>query len=118
MLEQARKRHLEFQSRMAAEGVELALLTDQSSIAYLAGFWGYLGVEFGRPTLLALRPDQPSVVVTPMMESDMVSSMTWVEDIRPWEDSGPRSWSSLLTATFSGRCIYVRSVCPNNFYIT
>ena len=52
------------------------MLTDESSIAYLAGFWGYLGIEFGRPTCLVVRPDEASIVVTPLLESEMVSAMT------------------------------------------
>ncbi len=49
MLEQARQRTREFQSRLGDAGIDLAILTDESSIAYLAGFWGYLSVEFGDP---------------------------------------------------------------------
>ncbi|MHA1530102.1 MAG: aminopeptidase P family N-terminal domain-containing protein, partial [Alphaproteobacteria bacterium] len=57
MLEHAKKRTAEFQQRLRDAGVELAILSDESSIAYLAGFWGYLGIEFGRPTFLIVRPD-------------------------------------------------------------
>jgi len=98
MLEHARRRTAEFQTRMREAGVELVLLTDQSSIAYLAGFWGYLGVEWGRPTMLVLRPDESPVIVTPAMEAEMVSSMTWVDQIRPWEDSGPDGWRQVMAA--------------------
>ena len=96
MLEYARQRTAAFQQRMAEEGIDLALVTDQSSIAYLAGFWGYLSVEFGRPTLLVLRPDTPPVVLTPLMESEMVSAMTWVDDVRTWEDAGAMRWEHVL----------------------
>ena len=41
MLEQARQRSAEFQSRLGDAGIDLAIVTDESSIAYLAGFWGY-----------------------------------------------------------------------------
>ena len=83
---------------MKEEGVEQAILTDESSIAYFAGFWGYLGVEFGRPTFLILRPDEAPIVVTPFVESEMVGAMTWVEDIRTWEDAGEKSWAAVLGA--------------------
>ena len=89
MLDQARQRTLEFQSRLRDAAIDVAILTDESSIAYLAGFWGYLSVEFGRPTFLLIRPDAPPQVVTPLMESEMVGAMTWVDDILSWEDSGP-----------------------------
>ncbi|MCG6890917.1 MAG: Xaa-Pro peptidase family protein [Gammaproteobacteria bacterium] len=98
MLDQARLRTREFQSRLGAAGIDLAILTDESSIAYLAGFWGYLSVEFGRPTFLLVRPDAEPQVITPLMESEMVGAMTWVENISTWEDSGARRWENVLAA--------------------
>ena len=96
MLKQARQRTIEFQQRLLDAGIEVALITDESSIAYLAGFWGYLSVEFGRPTFLLVRPHEPVVVVTPHMESEMVAKMTWVENILTWEDAGPNGWENVL----------------------
>jgi Xaa-Pro aminopeptidase len=96
MLEQARQRTAEFQSRLRDAGIDLAILTDESSIAYLAGFWGYLSVEFGRPTFLLVRPDAEPQVITPLMESEMVGAMTWVDNISTWEDSGPNRWENVL----------------------
>jgi Xaa-Pro dipeptidase len=98
MLEQARQRTREFQSRLGDAGIDLAILTDESSIAYLAGFWGYLSVEFGRPTFLLVRPDGEPQVITPLMESEMVGAMTWVENISTWEDSGANRWENVLAA--------------------
>ena len=96
MLDQARQRTAEFQSRLKASGIDIAVITDESSIGYLAGFWGYLSVEFGRPTFLLVRPDEPPVVITPSMESEMVSAMTWVDRIECWEDSGSNRWENVL----------------------
>ena len=96
MLDQARQRTLEFQSRLKDAGIDLAIITDESSIAYLAGFWGYLSVEFGRPTFLLVRPDEAPIVITPLMESEMVGAMTWVENIATWEDAGDRRWENVL----------------------
>ena len=98
MLEQARQRTREFQSRLGDAGIDLAILTDESSIAYLAGFWGYLSVEFGRPTFLLLRPEGEPQVITPLMESEMVGAMTWVENVSTWEDSGAQRWENVLAA--------------------
>ncbi len=96
MLEQARARTTRFQQALKEANIDIAILTDESSIAYLAGFWGYLSVEFGRPTFLVVRPDEAPVVVTPLMESEMVSAMTWVENVMTWEDSGPNRWENVL----------------------
>jgi Xaa-Pro aminopeptidase len=96
MLDQARTRTIEFQQRLKDAGVEIAVITDESSIAYLAGFWGYLSVEFGRPTFLIIRPDEAPTVITPLMESEMVSAMTWVENVMTWEDTGENRWEQVL----------------------
>jgi Xaa-Pro aminopeptidase len=101
MIEEARQRTAIFLDRLAQAKVEIAILTDESSIAYLAGFWGYLGVEFGRPTFLVLRPGHEPCVVTPLMESEMVAAMTWVGDIRKWEDFGANSWTAVLDGLIS-----------------
>ena len=98
MLEEARQRTAEFQSRLKDAGIDLAILTDESSIAYLAGFWGYLSVEFGRPTFLLIRPDEAPQVITPLMESEMVGAMTWVENISTWEDAGANRWENVLAS--------------------
>ena len=98
MLDETRQRTHDLQTRMRDESIPLAIFTDESSIAYLAGFWGYLGIEFGRPTMLVVPADAPPTIITPLMESEMVSAMTWVESIVSWEDSGQRSWHRLLGA--------------------
>jgi len=97
MLDQARRRTHELISRLKQAKIPVAVITDQSSIAYLAGFWGYLSVEFGRPTFLILRADAEPIVVTPLMESEMVRAMTWVERVVTWTDSGSPSWEDALS---------------------
>ncbi len=115
MLDQARSRTIEFQSRLRDADIDLAIITDESSIAYLAGFWGYLSVEFGRPTFLLVRPDSAPQVITPLMESEMVSAMTWVEDVVTWEDAGERRWEKVLAAAIGanpGRIGVERAALP------
>lgn len=97
MLAEAKKRTQILQQRMQDAGIKSAVFTDESSIAYLSGFWGYLGIEFGRPTMLVVHASTAPVVITPLMESEMVSAMTWVEDIQVWEDMGERTWGRALS---------------------
>ncbi len=96
MLDEAKTRTLTLQARMKDLGIQRAVFTDESSIAYLAGFWGYLGIEFGRPSMLVINADEAPIVITPLMESEMVGAMTWVEDVRTWEDMGQRTWGRAL----------------------
>ena len=100
MLEHAKARLRDLQNYMQDAGINVALLTDESTIAYYAGFWGYLSVEFGRPTFLIVSADGDPIVVTPLMESEMVTAMTWVPDVRTWEDSGPNHWDTVLAGIF------------------
>ncbi len=97
MLEEARARTRDLQVRMQQQNISKAVFTDESSIAYLAGFWGYLGIDFGRPTMLVVDATEAPIVITPLMESEMVSEMTWVDEVRTWEDIGQRSWGRALS---------------------
>jgi len=96
MLDQARQRTTELQTRLKEAGLDTALITDESSIAYLAGFWGYLSLEFGRPTFLIVRPDSAPIVITPLMESEMIAAMSWVDEMLTWEDTGANRWENVL----------------------
>jgi len=96
MRDYAKARTVELQTRLGECGLPAAVIAEQSSIAYLAGFWGYLGMEFGRPTLLVVPAGEPPIVITPAMESEMVAKMSWIDDVRPWNDSGTRPWRALL----------------------
>ena len=109
MLEEAHSRTISLQYKMQQESIGTAIFTDESSIAYLAGFWGYLGIDFGRPSMLVVRSNEPPIVITPLMESEMVSEMTWVEDVRVWEDIGQRSWGRVLSDVLGHE--------PNNIWI-
>jgi len=65
MLDHARARTVKLQQRMRDLGIPKAVFTDESSIAYLAGFWGYLGIEFGRPSMLIVDAHDAPTVITP-----------------------------------------------------
>ena len=96
MLAEAKIRTQDLQARMKEAGIQKAVFTDESSMAYLAGFWGYLVIECVRPSMLVVDADDAPIVITPLMESEMVGEMTWVEDVRVWEDIGQRTWGRAL----------------------
>ena len=100
MQQAMQERTREFQRRLKDDGIDVAIITDEDSIAWFAGFWGYLGVEFGRPTMLVVPADGSPSVITPLMESDMAGAMTWIDDVRPWQDApGPDHWDQVLAST-------------------
>jgi len=101
--DEAKRRTEALQSRLHATGVEIAVVTDEASIAYLAGFWGYLNLEFGRLTFLLLHYGEPPIVITPRLEVEMVRRMTWIDDVRPYDDAGQHSWDTVLAGALGMR---------------
>jgi Xaa-Pro dipeptidase len=81
---------------MAEGNIDVLVLTDPDSVYYLSGYWGYLGMEFGRPTFIVVPASGPCVLVTPAMEAEMAHAMTWIEDIREWTDGTGDEWRGHL----------------------
>jgi Xaa-Pro dipeptidase len=97
-----KKRVLEFQTRIADENIDLAVLHDPDNIYFLSGFWGYLGMDFGRPTILAIPRTGAPTLITPGLESEMAANMTWIEDVREWTDGVDGEWRALLDNLLDG----------------
>ncbi len=96
MPEVHQKRIIEFQDRIADDGIDLAVIYDSDNIYYLSGFWGYLGMDFGRPTLLVVPRSGTPTLITPGMEAEMAFKMTGLDDVRQWTDGIGGEWRSLL----------------------
>lgn len=82
--------------RLEAAGFDIAILTDDDSVYYFTGYYDYLHMEFGRPTLLVVPTDGPSVLVTPFMEMDMAEAAAKVDRIEPWNDGMGDEWRAPL----------------------
>ncbi|UCF91055.1 MAG: aminopeptidase P family protein [Desulfobacterales bacterium] len=91
-----RKRCAAFQRRIADEKIEVVLVQDPDNIYYLSAFWGYLGLQFGRPTLLVVPRADTCTIITPGMEAEMARNMTWIEDVREWTDGVGGEWTTHL----------------------
>jgi Xaa-Pro aminopeptidase len=96
MEERYMRRTAELQQRMRDDDIDAVLLTDPDSITYLAGYWGYLGMEWGRPTMVFVPQAGECSVITPLMESEMGRNLTWIADVRPWEDGVDGEWRKPL----------------------
>ncbi len=84
------------QARLGDYDIDVALVTDEDSIYYLTGYANYLSHEFGRPTLFVVPRDGACSLITPLMESEMCRRMSWVDDIRAWEDGVAGEWRDAL----------------------
>ena len=57
--------------RMCEQGIDIALITDDDAVYYFTGYYDYLHMEFGRPTLLMVARDGPSLLITPAIDENM-----------------------------------------------
>ena len=61
------KRMNQLRKRLGKSDLDVALITDDDSVYYYTGYFDYLHMEFGRPTILAVPGEGDSVLITPTM---------------------------------------------------
>ncbi len=88
--------------RMADSGIDVALITDDDNIYYLTGYYDYLHMEFGRPTLLVVPRDGDSLLITPVIDLAMAEAAAQVDRIAPWNDGAGDEWRAELPAALHG----------------
>jgi Xaa-Pro aminopeptidase len=86
----------ELQRRIRDEGIDLLLITNVDSIYYYTAYWGDLGLEFGRPTIVAISANGDVTLITAASESLMARAMTWVEDVEIYSDGVGKEWRDPL----------------------
>ncbi len=91
----------DLRGRMADAGFDLALITDDDSVYYYAGYYDYLHMDFGRPTILAVPKDGESLLITPSMELDMAEAAV-VDRIAAWNDGLGDEWREALADVLNG----------------
>lgn len=96
MPELFQQRVQELQKRMQKANIDIGLITDEDSINYFSAYWGYLGMQFGRPTILIIPASGQGTIITPGMEAEMAREMTWISDIREWSDAVNNEWRAPL----------------------
>jgi Xaa-Pro dipeptidase len=89
--------------RLGEADFDIALITDDDSVYYLTGYYDYLHMDFGRPTILIVPRDGESVLITPAMELDMAQAAARVDRIAPWNDGFRDEWRAELPAVLGGK---------------
>ena len=89
-------RTIELQRRMSDEGIDLFVVTDVDSVYYLSGFWGHLGLEFDRATIVVVPSTGEPTLITPAMEAEMGRAMSWIAEVREWTDGIDGEWKRPL----------------------
>jgi Xaa-Pro aminopeptidase len=81
---------------MAENKIDLALICDPSSVYYYSGYYGYLYMEFGRPSFLLIPRSGSCSIITPTLEVEMAQRTSWVDEVIPWLDGKDGEWRTPL----------------------
>lgn len=85
--------------RMAEADIDVALITDDDNVYYLCGYYDYLHMEFGRPTILVVPREEPSLLITPAIDLNSAKATARVDRIAPWNDGLGEEWRAELPAS-------------------
>lgn len=83
--------------------IEVGLITDDDSVYYYTGYYDYLHMEFGRPTILVVPQNGESLLITPSMELDMAGAAAVVDKIAAWNDGLGIEWRETLPSVVKGK---------------
>ncbi|MFT5275395.1 MAG: Xaa-Pro dipeptidase [Saprospiraceae bacterium] len=84
------------QTHLVDANIDVALITDDDSVYYYTGYYDYLHMEFGRPTLLVVPSVGETLLITPSMEMDMATAAARVSEISVWNDGMGMEWRERL----------------------
>ena len=82
--------------KLVDKNIDLALITDDDSIYYYSGYYDYLHMDFGRPTILLVPKDGESVLITPLIDIKLLEDDAVIDKVLPWNDGVGNEWKEHL----------------------
>jgi len=76
--------------------IDLAVITDDDSIYYFTGYYDFLHMSFGRPTILLVPKDSDTLLITPLIDAHLVKKNCPVDKIITWNDGVDNEWREEL----------------------
>lgn len=96
------------QQELAEAGIDVALITDDDNVYYLTGYYDYLHMEFGRPTILVVPKDGATLLITPVIDVNTAQASARVGRIVAWNDGMGDEWRAELPAAVrTAACIAI-----------
>ena len=80
--------------------IDLAVITDDDSIYYFTGYFDFLHMSLGRPTILLVPKDSDTVLITPLIDAYLVKKKCPVDKIITWNDGVDNEWREELPKYF------------------
>jgi Xaa-Pro aminopeptidase len=96
------QRQIRLCERLRDAKIDVTLITDDDAIYYLTGYYDYLHMDFGRPTILVVRSDGESLLITPTIDMVMAHNAAQVDRIAAWNDGAGDEWRTELPAALTG----------------
>ncbi len=97
-----KSRMQELRRKMQAADIDVALITDDDNVYYLTGYYDYLHMEFGRPTILVVPRDGDSLLITPVIDMNTALDTARVGRIAAWNDGAGTEWRQELPEALRG----------------
>jgi len=85
-----------FRRRLEKSDIDVALITDDDNVYYLTGYYDYLHMDFGRPTILVVLREGPSILITPSIDFNSAEALARVDRIASWNDGTGNEWREEL----------------------
>ena len=60
-----------FRLKLNESNIDFALITDDDNVYYYTGYYDYLHMEFGRPTILIVPKEGKTILITPAVDAGM-----------------------------------------------
>lgn len=89
-------------SEMDRNGLDVAIITNDDNVYYLTGYYDYLHMEFGRPTILVVPREGSSLLITPTIDLNTALSAARVDRIAAWNDGMGEEWRAELPNAVKG----------------
>ena len=85
-----------FRQHLEKNDIDVALITDDDNVYYLTGYYDYLHMDFGRPTILVVVREGPSILITPSIDFNSAEALARVDRIASWNDGVGNEWREEL----------------------
>ena len=97
------EQHLQqLRAKLAESGIDVALITDDDSVYYYTGYYDYLHMEFGRPTILIDPVDGESLLNNPSIYFNMALENAVVDRVEAWNDGLGNEWREHIPGRLKG----------------
>ena len=91
-----KRRLAELKEKLIDNNIETAIITDEDNVYYLCGYYDYLHMDFGRPTLLIISVDREILLITPAIDLNTAEEAACVDRISAWNDGMGEEWREEL----------------------